>query len=286
MFSDIIYYLLWFQREAAAAVRRDFWIIIPLTGALIIFAAITVIVIAKSKRALSRRGGAANAAPERAKKKPGAAAKTATVLSGRFLSLNHLSENLLPEHTIILLNRYLHIIQYAADKTEGSFYHNIDGTITAAWGLVATTGNAAHDALNAIRAALILRMNLLALNKNLFVTGRQPLKSISGIGTGKITVGAPHKKNGAACIVGGSVLLAAKAREAAEKSGIDIIITAKTWRLVEQYIIAEELEPLRGADGKAIRLFAVINLRVKNKTGQPRPTNLKELQSLIQTGVF
>jgi class 3 adenylate cyclase len=289
IFNDILYYFLWLEREAAATAQRDFWIIIPLTGALVIFAALTLIVITKSRKtaaAFAEQNNALSAKPVPVKKKQSANVKTATILSGRLLSLNHLFENESHEQMALLLNRYLKAARYATEKTNGTCYHTVDGSIVADWGLMSTTGNAAHDALNAVRSALILRMNLFEGNKTLFIDGERPLKSLCGISTGKMTAVMSRKKNAAPCIIGGSTLLAARAREAAEKNGIDIVITAKTWRLVEQYIIAEEIEALRGENGTAIRLFAVINLRAKNEAEQPRPTNLKELQSLIQTGGF
>jgi adenylate cyclase len=289
IFTDIVYYLLWLERQAASALQRDFWIIVPLTGALVIFAAITLVVITKSRKtaaAFTKQNDAVSAKPERIKKNDDENFKTATILSGHLLSLNHLFESASSEQTLVLLNRYHRAVKYAADKTNGTLYHTIDGDIFTEWGLSLTTGNAAHDALNAVRSALILRMNLFDLNKALFINGERPLKSLAGISTGKMIAGKTSKKNTVPYIIGTSALFAAKAREAAETHGIDIVITAKTWRLVEQYIIAEEIEALHRENGNPVRLFAVINLRAKNESEQPRPTNLKELQSLIQTGGF
>jgi class 3 adenylate cyclase len=280
--DKIIYYFLWLQREAVTAVRRDFWIIVPLAGALILFAVITFIVISKSKKLfVSETTEPGAGAPPARKKSRGGNVKTVTVLSGRLLSLNHISDNSATEQTLIFFKQYLNAVKQAAYKTQGALYHNIDGSIFIEWGLRSTTGEASHDALNAIRAALILRMNLVELNKELFNSGTTPLQSISGISTGKMIGDASRKRNNTPCILGGASLLASKAAEAAVKTGVDIVITAKTWRLVEQYIIAEEIEALKHDGDRATRLFAVINLRVKDEEEQPRPTNLKELQSLL-----
>jgi class 3 adenylate cyclase len=211
--------------------------------------------------------------------------KTATICSGSFPALSALADDASPDETITRLNAYFESMKSSIELTGGAFTDMADGSIAGYWGIRATSGNVAHDALNAVRAALIARLNFLKTTNARPVEGKRMLPSACGINTGKIIAGnSKWRGKNAPLLIGQNAALAFKAREIAEKNNIDIVITAKTWRLVEQYVITEEIEPLTGESGKTTRLFALVNLRAKRPAEQPRPTTLKELQTLLGVG--
>jgi adenylate cyclase len=84
-------------------------------------------------------------------------------------------------------------------------------------------------------------------------------------------------------VIGDTVNLASRTEALNKPFGTDILITENTWKLVKDYIIAEEM-PGVTVKGKAepVRMFAVVNMRVK-KPGvpQPRPVTLAELRSQL-----
>ncbi|MDR2865121.1 MAG: hypothetical protein LBV68_05895 [Spirochaetaceae bacterium] len=213
--------------------------------------------------------------------------KTATILSGSFVPLHNRADTMPERDFFDLLNDYAKEAESAAKKTGGVFAEIPDGSIMAHWGIETTSGNAAHDALNAVRAALMLRMNLLELKKVRFVKGCSVFYPVCGLSTGKIINDDPAQgKNTVRHLIGESTVLAAKAREGAAKHGLDIVITTKTWRLISQYVIAEEIESAIDEDGKATALFAIVNLRAQTGMEQPWPQTLKELKILLKTGNF
>jgi class 3 adenylate cyclase len=210
------------------------------------------------------------------------------------LELNDFAEkavdNNAPEAALSLAAHYWTGVQNAVEKTGGVAVVSPDGSVVADWGGHSTTGDDAHDALNAVRAALIFRLSLLELNKKRLSNGQNALRAVCGFSTGK-TVTAEHITGGKlsrafsdTSLWGGGAALAFRAREAAERNGIDIVISSKTWRLIDEYIIAEEIEAPREEEGRFIRLFAVINLRAKQKAEQPEPVTLSGLQSLLEDG--
>ncbi|MDR3302381.1 MAG: hypothetical protein LBT01_07640 [Spirochaetaceae bacterium] len=212
--------------------------------------------------------------------------KIATIVSGSFLSLQNLAETISPDATITLLHNYLSIARNSMQKTGGAFTDMFDGTIAAFWGVHTTSGSPAHDALNAVRSALILRAAFQKTNSTADKRKRI-LQSVCGINTGTVItddpkLGAKNRRY----LIGQNTLLAIRAREIAEKNNVDIVITAKTWRLIEQYVIVEEIEPLPCANGKATRLFALVNLRAKQEAEQAHPTTLRELKSLLSLGAI
>jgi class 3 adenylate cyclase len=208
--------------------------------------------------------------------------KAATICSGSFPALSALADDASPDETIAQLNAYFETMKSSIEWTGGAFTDMADGSVAGYWGIRATSGNVAHDALNAVRAALIARHNLLGTANARRAEGKSLLPSACGINSGKIIAGASKwRGKNAPLLIGRNAALAFRAREAAERNRVDIVITAKTWRLVEQYVIAEEMEPLTGENGARTRLFALVNLRAKRRAEQPRPTTLKELQTIL-----
>jgi hypothetical protein len=284
--------------------NRDFYALIPLQLAFIIIIALIVLFACKSKKPYKPkkpRRSAGTRAPARASadddidfealpKSRRRVENLATVMSSRLLME---SDGMGKDVTFDFLQDYLSEAGEVAGKMCGLLSVAADGSLSAAWGVDSTTGDEAHDALNALRAALLLRMYLIEKNNKQIAApenaadqaanNKRRIFQIFGISTGKLI--KSQAAGGGGLIVGEPSVLALKARETAVKFGADIVITAKTWRLIDRYIITEEIDPLPDGN-KVVRLFAVINLRVKKDETQSLPKNLKELRSLLSTGLM
>jgi adenylate cyclase len=210
--------------------------------------------------------------------------RTITFLAARFCSLNSIDEVSEASEVLSLLNECLVIARESIEKTGGIIEIFVDGTFIAYWEDHAEAGSPAHDALNAVRAAMLIRMSMLNFNKERIAAGLPALPFLIGIssGTASFSVVGGGKKN-EGFIFGDVCIAAAKARETAEKNSTDIIITAKTWRLIKNYVITEEVQSLDEHTDNIIRLFAVINLRFASGTKQLPPTTLPELRKNLNT---
>jgi hypothetical protein len=162
---------------------------------------------------------------------------------------------------------------FAVKQTGGALVVQGDGTLIAHWGLAAGTGDAAHDALNAARAVLLMRVKLLAYNHAHAATLPSRLTMEAGISTGRVVglrrLGLCRRS----LIVVGSAL--AEAEEAARQAGdnqCDIMLTAKTWRLIRAYVLAVQ---------QPRRLYALVNLRARARAPQPAPLTLQDLRALL-----
>jgi class 3 adenylate cyclase len=185
------------------------------------------------------------------------------------------------------LRSFLEIARDAAEKTGGVLYTSIDGGVSVAWGDLASTGSAAHDALNAVRAALLVRLSLAGLNKSRLENGRTALSFFAGISSGASAAALLAPEYPASRVLFSETgPLALRAREAAGGNGVDIALSAKTWRLVKDYVICEEITPLEasGAEPCGSRLFAAVNLRALPGSPQIEPATLSALRKTLTGG--
>jgi hypothetical protein len=182
------------------------------------------------------------------------------------------------------LRRFLALAEDAAEKTGGALYISIDGSITISWGDLVTTGSAAHDALNAVRAALLLRLSLAGLNASRLEIGRPPLAFFAGVSSGASLAVHLTPKDPASRVLFSEIgHLALYAREAAGGNGVDIALSAKTWRLVKDYVICEEITPFppTGSESCPSRFFAAVNLRALPGSPPIEPATLSALRKLL-----
>jgi len=205
----------------------------------------------------------------------------ATVLSARLCLPKESLSSSKSRFVVVSMKSFFKIAEYSVQKTGGTFYKFGDGSITAIWGAFSTTGSVEHDALNAVRSALLLRVKLAKLNRKL--SKSKNLKIACGINSGKVVPSADTSGNKYFL----SDNLALKTREIAEKYGVDIVFTGKTFRIIEDYVIAESVS-LAKLNGASSRIFALINLRVGKASVQPAPSNLKQLRDFLseETAVY
>jgi adenylate cyclase len=176
------------------------------------------------------------------------------------------------------------------EKTNGVVDKFIGDSVMAHWGTAYTTGDAAHDALNGVRAALLMRVNLLEMNSKRGINdpGNPHIRIGCGINSGIVTVGQiGSTQRMEYTVIGDAVNLASRTEALNKPLGTDILITEETWDLVGKYLITEEMPAVqvKGKE-KPVRMFAVINLKVGKKgkapaPEQPHPWTLAETRNML-----
>jgi adenylate cyclase len=181
------------------------------------------------------------------------------------------------------LNQYLTRMVDCVNQTGGVVDKFIGDAIMGVWGAPISSGSPAQDAFNCVRAALLMRKSLWEYNKTRG-TPRRPLIRIGcGINTGDVVAGQiGSSQRMEYTVIGDAVNLASRTESLNKPLHTDILITENTWTLVKDFIIAEEMPPVtvKGKE-KPVRLFAVVNFRVKQGLTQPGPASLAELRKLL-----
>jgi adenylate cyclase len=186
----------------------------------------------------------------------------------------------------VWLNEYLTRMVECVEKTNGVVDKYIGDSVMAHWGTAYTSGSAEEDALNCVRAALLMRMALLEMNRRRKPDDpSDPVITIGcGINSGIVTVGqigSPERMEYTA--IGDAVNLASRTEALNRPLGTDILITEDTWALAGRHLLTEEMPPVtvKGKE-KPVRLFAVVNLRVDTPgSEQPHPRTLRELRAML-----
>jgi adenylate cyclase len=216
--------------------------------------------------------------------KLGGEIKQVTVFFSDIRDFTSISEKMTPHDVVEFLNSYLVRMVTCVSKTGGVVDKFIGDAIMAIWGAPVSSGNPARDALSCVRSALMMRLALQEYNRTRGTTNRPHLKIGCGINTGDVVAGQiGSQERMEYTVIGDTVNLASRTESLNKPFGTDILITENTWKLIKDYIIAEEM-PGVTVKGKAepVRMFAVINLRIK-KSGsvQPRPLTLAELRKQL-----
>ncbi|GMO19408.1 MAG: hypothetical protein Pg6A_06090 [Termitinemataceae bacterium] len=197
-----------------------------------------------------------------------------TVLEARIGLINVLEDG--AESVRVMCDDFFNVFNEAAKKTNGVIEMFSDASVALYWG---SSESPAHDALNAARAAFLARAAISEINKIRAVRGEKRIIMLAGISSGYLL---QSQINGKHFFAGEAALLAAQAREAAWRSLVDIVLTAKSWRFVKNYLITEELRPLPHIKGTApIRLFAAVNLRSVPPESQNAPLTVSQLRSRL-----
>ncbi|MDR2717568.1 MAG: adenylate/guanylate cyclase domain-containing protein, partial [Treponema sp.] len=130
--------------------------------------------------------------------KPGGLHKHATIFFSDIRGFTALSENFTKafgneasDKIVFWLNNYLTSMVECVEKTGGAVDKFIGDAVMAHWGTAYTAGSPRKDAFNCIKAALMMRHALMALNKNRTANdpGNPPIRIGCGINTGIVTAG-------------------------------------------------------------------------------------------------
>jgi adenylate cyclase len=196
--------------------------------------------------------------------KLGGETKTATVFFSDIRGFTAMSESMSPEEVISFLNDYMTRMVACVVKTGGIVDKFIGDSVMAVWGAPFTSGNPAEDALNAVKAALLMRSSLIVFNKERVLLNQPPVKIGCGINTGSVVAGqmGSQKHKIEYTVLGDTVNFASRTEALNKPLGTDILITENTYNLIKEHLIAEEM-PAVSVKGKTglCRMFAVINIK-------------------------
>jgi adenylate cyclase len=220
--------------------------------------------------------------------KPGGLSKHATIFFSDIRGFTEKSENFVKafgseasDRIVFWLNEYLSSMVYCVEKTNGVVDKFIGDAVMAHWGTATTAGSPQEDALNCVKAALMMRVALYKLNKNRKQEnlGNPPISIGCGINTGIVTAGQIGSDlRMEYTVIGDPVNLASRVESLNKPLGTDILITEDTWNMVKDHIIVEEMPPVtvKGKE-KPVRLFAVVN----HVSVQSGPRTLAQVRKVL-----
>ena len=220
--------------------------------------------------------------------KPGGLSKHATIFFSDIRGFTEKSENFVKafgseasDRIVFWLNEYLTHMVECVEKTNGIIDKFIGDAVMAHWGTASTAGSPQADALNCVKAAMMMRIALYKLNTNRRKEnmGNPPITIGCGINTGIVTAGQIGSDlRMEYTVIGDPVNLASRVEALNKPLGTDILITEDTWNLVKDQFIVEEMPSVtvKGKE-KPVRLFAVVN-HISVKSG---PKTLAEVRNVL-----
>jgi len=220
--------------------------------------------------------------------KPGGLPKHATIFFSDIRGFTALSENFTKafgdqasDKIVFWLNNYLTSMVECVEKTGGAVDKFIGDAVMAHWGTAYTAGSPRKDAFNCVKAAIMMRHALIALNKNRTANdpGNPPIRIGCGINSGIVTAGQIGSElRMEYTVIGDPVNLASRVESLTKPLATDILITEDTYNLIGDSLITEEMPPVT-VKGKAkpVRLFAVVNFN--EVKGGPR--TIEEVRKLL-----
>jgi adenylate cyclase len=211
----------------------------------------------------------------------GGETKKVTIFFSDIRSFTEISEKLKPDEVVEFLNDYMTRMVDCVNKTNGVVDKFIGDAVMAVWGAPVSAGSPAKDALNCIRAALLMRSALQEFNKGRGDDKKPLIRIGCGINSGDVVAGQiGSSQRMEYTVIGDAVNLASRTESLNKPLHTDILITENTWDLIGDYITAKEMPPVtvKGKE-KPVRMFAVINLRESNSDNEPQ--TLAELRKLL-----
>jgi len=211
--------------------------------------------------------------------KPGGQPKHATVFFSDIRSFTAKSETFTnvfgedaPDRIVHWLNEYFTQMIDCVEKTGGTIDKFIGDAVMAHWGTSYTTGSPALDAINCVKAALMMRKALYEMNKNRKKgdLSDPPITIGCGINTGIVTAGQlGSDQRMEYTVIGDPVNLASRVESLTKALGADILIAEETYNFVRKYFITEEMPSVtvKGKE-KPVRIFAVVGPAGLNKGPQ------------------
>ena len=210
----------------------------------------------------------------------GGETRNATIFFSDIRSFTAMSETMRPEEVVEFLNAYMTRMVDCVNKTCGVVDKYIGDAIMAVWGAPESNGSAAEDAMNAVMAALMMRVSLYKFNKERAEKNLPPVRIGCGINSGPVVAGQiGSNERMEYTVIGDAVNLASRTEALNKPFATDILITENTYNLIKDRILVEEMPGVH-VKGKtdAIKMYAVINL-----AGKGRPESIEEVRKIIGT---
>lgn len=204
--------------------------------------------------------------------------KNVTVFFSDIRSFTAMSEKLTPEQVVEFLNEYMTRMVKCVDATGGVVDKFIGDAIMAVWGAPVSAGSPKDDALNGIKASLLMRKELYELNKEREAKGLIPVHIGCGLNSGDVIAGQiGSEKRMEYTVIGDTVNTASRTEALNKPFHTDVLITENTWQLVKDEILVEEMPGVK-VKGKTdkLRMFAVIGFKDSTKF-----TSYKQVRALL-----
>ena len=206
--------------------------------------------------------------------------RNATIFFSDIRSFTAMSEKMQPNEVVEFLNVYMTKMVDCVNKTGGVVDKYIGDAIMAVWGAPESSGSPASDALNAVTAALMMRVELFKFNKERAAAGLSPVKIGCGINSGPVVAGQiGSEERMEYTVIGDAVNLASRTEALNKPFATDVLITENTYNLIKDKIVVQEMPGVH-VKGKtdAIKMFAVINL-----AGRGKPETIDDVRKIIGT---
>ncbi|MDR2490583.1 MAG: HAMP domain-containing protein [Spirochaetaceae bacterium] len=194
--------------------------------------------------------------------------KKITVCFAFIRDFPEITEGLKARTVVEFVNDYLERVVPCISGTGGivdKFLTQGGVVIMAVWGAAESSGSAEQDALNCVRACLMMRIALFDLNDERYEKfwARAPIiKMGCGINSGEVVVGQMGSEERMEyTVIGDTVNLAARLEGPNELFDTDILISENTKNLVGDLILTSEMPSLE-VKGKEepLRVFSVVNM--------------------------
>jgi len=206
----------------------------------------------------------------------GGTKKKCTILFTDLRNFTGISETLLPDQLVAILNEYFTEMVDCIYRNDGIVDKFIGDAIMAHWGALYSTDN---DTLNAVISALEMREALIRFNKHNKELNRPLFYFGCGINTGIAIAGQiGSDKKLEYTVIGDSVNFASRIEYLNKDFKTDILISDAVKKEVEPWIQTVELEPVSIRGKKEEQILHVV-LGRKNDPGCPG--SVEELRKLI-----
>ncbi len=216
----------------------------------------------------------------------GGVTKQATIFFSDIRSFTAISEKLEPNEVIEFLNDYMTRMVDCVIKTNGTVDKFIGDAVMAVWGASSSAGSEQLDALNAVRATLMMRAALKAFNVGRGGDKKPIIKIGCGLNTGSVVAGQMGSSERMEyTVIGDAVNFASRTETLTKPFGADILITEYTYELVKDHVIVEEMPSVsvKGKE-KPAKIYAVVNMPRENSIpycGPHGPKTLDEVRALV-----
>lgn len=215
----------------------------------------------------------------------GGTTKIGTVCFAFIRDFSEMAEQFDAHETVAFVNAYLKRMVPCITKTRGEvdkFLTQGGVIIMALWGTLESAGPE-QDALNSIKAVLMMRASLRVLNHERQQQGKPIIKMGCGINTGELVAGQIGSNDRMEyTVIGDTVNFAARVEGPNDAFDTDILITEDTWNRVGNYLITEEMPgfAVKGKE-KPVRVFAVVNMKGGAEAEQEDQALISLLQELV-----
>lgn len=216
----------------------------------------------------------------------GGETKEVTIFFSDIRSFTAISEKLEPFEVVEFLNDYMTRMVECVNITNGVVDKFIGDAVMAVWGAPVSSGSPEQDALNCVRAALMMRAALLDFNKDRGGDKKPIIKIGCGINTGPVIAGQiGSNKRMEYTVIGDAVNFASRTESLNKPLGTDILITENTYNLIKDHVLVEQMPSVtvKGKE-KPVSMYAVINMPKATDipgAGANGPKSMAEVRQLL-----